>query len=43
MRYIAIGILFIALTGCEKTYWVKPGATSADFTVACCPLVPVGP
>ena len=33
MRYIAIGILFIALTGCEKTYWVKPGATSADFDV----------
>ena len=33
MRYIAIGILFIALTGCAKTYWVKPGATVADFNV----------
>jgi hypothetical protein len=33
MHYIAIGILFIALTGCAKTYWVKPGATVADFDV----------
>jgi hypothetical protein len=33
MRCIAIGILFIALTGCAKTYWVKPGATAADFDV----------
>ena len=33
MRYIAIGILFIALTGCAKTYWVKPGATASDFDV----------
>jgi hypothetical protein len=33
MRYIAIGVLFIALTGCEKTYWVKQGATVADFDV----------
>jgi hypothetical protein len=31
MRYIAIGILFIALTGCAKTYWIKQGATVADF------------
>jgi hypothetical protein len=33
MRYIAIGILFIALTGCAKTYWVKPGATVSDFDI----------
>jgi hypothetical protein len=33
MRYIAIGVLFIALTGCAKTYWVKPGATVAEFDV----------
>lgn len=33
MRYIAIGVLLIALTGCEKTYYVKPGATGADFDV----------
>jgi hypothetical protein len=33
MRFIAIGILLIALTGCAKTYYVKPGATAADFDV----------
>jgi hypothetical protein len=31
MRYIAIGILLIALTGCAETYYVKPGATVTDF------------
>ena len=33
MRYIAIGILLIALTSCAESYYVKPGATVADFDV----------
>src|SRR5262249_1179450 len=33
MRYIAMGILLIAVTGCAKTYYVKPGATLAEFDV----------
>jgi hypothetical protein len=33
MHYIDIGILLIALAGCEKTYYVKPGTAVEDFDV----------